>query len=390
MSFLPRAAALAAIALSLAGLLGHEHRPASGRRDRRACRRSLSRSARRPVERSEPLRSADPRRCPPTTVADPADDAVAYRQPRRRRRRAGRRRRRRRSSAALPARSISNQGRAARRPARRRRGHPQPRQVGPLRADVCGVVTQRGQFCFVRGGAIPAIDEAHAAYRTAVAVAKVALADAWDSAAPRRAVLQRAPAPPRWQHPRRLDRQPRLLSLIAVLRSRSPDVLVGPAMLAAPHSCIDDPGSAALRRRCRARRDPAAAPPRSDRDGRGAARRRAARRPDGARCARAASSSSRSRCRAPTCSATANGPTISTALRPLLLGGAGRVRRLAARRRGVPARAHRGDRRRSLRRRDRARGATEPLAAHVRKRCTLASPVAPRARHRAAIRTRSA
>ena len=49
--------------------------------------------------------------------------------------------------------------------------------------DVCGVVTQRGQFGFVRGGRIPAIDEARSAYRTAVAVARVALAEAWDSAA---------------------------------------------------------------------------------------------------------------------------------------------------------------------------------------------------------------
>lgn len=54
---------------------------------------------------------------------------------------------------------------------------------GRFPADVCGVVTQRGQFSFVRGGRIPSIDGARAAYRTAVAVARVALADAWDSAA---------------------------------------------------------------------------------------------------------------------------------------------------------------------------------------------------------------
>jgi len=54
---------------------------------------------------------------------------------------------------------------------------------GRFPPDVCGVVTQRGQFSFVRGGRIPSIDQARAAYRTAVAVARVAMADAWDSAA---------------------------------------------------------------------------------------------------------------------------------------------------------------------------------------------------------------
>lgn len=54
---------------------------------------------------------------------------------------------------------------------------------GRFPPDVCGVVTQRGQFSFVRGGRIPSIDEARAAYRTAVSVARVALADAWDGVA---------------------------------------------------------------------------------------------------------------------------------------------------------------------------------------------------------------
>jgi spore germination cell wall hydrolase CwlJ-like protein len=56
---------------------------------------------------------------------------------------------------------------------------------GRFPADVCAVIKQRGQFGFVRGGAIPSIDEGRAAWRTAVAVAKVALAAAWDSPAPR-------------------------------------------------------------------------------------------------------------------------------------------------------------------------------------------------------------
>ena len=55
---------------------------------------------------------------------------------------------------------------------------------GRFPADVCDVVTQRGQFSFVRGGHIPAIS-AGKAYRTAIAVAKVALASAWNSPAPK-------------------------------------------------------------------------------------------------------------------------------------------------------------------------------------------------------------
>ena len=47
--------------------------------------------------------------------------------------------------------------------------------------DVCSVITQRGQFSFVRGGKIPEIDTDRRSYRTAVAVARVALNDMWDS-----------------------------------------------------------------------------------------------------------------------------------------------------------------------------------------------------------------
>lgn len=50
---------------------------------------------------------------------------------------------------------------------------------GRFASSVCGVVLQRGQFGFVRGGVIPALDTSRAAYRTAVAIAKVALSEAW-------------------------------------------------------------------------------------------------------------------------------------------------------------------------------------------------------------------
>jgi len=53
---------------------------------------------------------------------------------------------------------------------------------GRFPKSICSVVTQRGQFSFVRGGEIPSIADGKL-YRTAVAVAQVALADAWDSPA---------------------------------------------------------------------------------------------------------------------------------------------------------------------------------------------------------------
>lgn len=54
---------------------------------------------------------------------------------------------------------------------------------GRFASSVCGVIKQRGQFGFVRGGVIPAVDASRSAYRTAVAVAKVALTEAWEAEA---------------------------------------------------------------------------------------------------------------------------------------------------------------------------------------------------------------
>lgn len=55
---------------------------------------------------------------------------------------------------------------------------------GRYPADVCGVVTQRGQFSFVRSGEVPPVPGTRAAYQRAIAVAKVALANVWDSPVP--------------------------------------------------------------------------------------------------------------------------------------------------------------------------------------------------------------
>ena len=54
---------------------------------------------------------------------------------------------------------------------------------GRFPTGVCDVIKQRGQFSFVRRGEIPAVSPSRSAYRTAVAVAKVALSQAWASTA---------------------------------------------------------------------------------------------------------------------------------------------------------------------------------------------------------------
>lgn len=47
--------------------------------------------------------------------------------------------------------------------------------------DYCGVVTQRSQFSFVKGGHIPAPDASSSAWKRAIAVAKIAHQELWDS-----------------------------------------------------------------------------------------------------------------------------------------------------------------------------------------------------------------
>lgn len=54
---------------------------------------------------------------------------------------------------------------------------------GRFAPSVCGVVKQRGQFSFVRGGRIPAINEGNAQYRKALAIAHIAVQDLADSPA---------------------------------------------------------------------------------------------------------------------------------------------------------------------------------------------------------------
>ncbi len=54
-------------------------------------------------------------------------------------------------------------------------------ESGRFASTLCGVVTQRGQFSFVRGGSLPAINPDSSNWRTAVAIAKIAQDDLWQS-----------------------------------------------------------------------------------------------------------------------------------------------------------------------------------------------------------------
>ncbi|MET0137903.1 MAG: cell wall hydrolase [Sphingobium sp.] len=54
---------------------------------------------------------------------------------------------------------------------------------GRFADSLCGVVYQRGQFSFVRGGSMPAIPLASRDWREAVAIAQIATAKSWNSQA---------------------------------------------------------------------------------------------------------------------------------------------------------------------------------------------------------------
>lgn len=69
---------------------------------------------------------------------------------------------------------------------------------GRFAKSVCAVVTQAGQFSFVRGGRIPAIGD-NANYRTAIAVAQVAMGDHWDSPAPNALFFHARRVSPGWR-----------------------------------------------------------------------------------------------------------------------------------------------------------------------------------------------
>ena len=70
---------------------------------------------------------------------------------------------------------------------------------GRFASTICGVVRQRGQFSFVRGGHIPAAREGSRDWRTAVAIARIARQDLADGEAPRALFFHARSARPGWR-----------------------------------------------------------------------------------------------------------------------------------------------------------------------------------------------
>lgn len=56
-------------------------------------------------------------------------------------------------------------------------------ESGRFPRSLCGVVTQPGQFSFVRGGRIPSVSPTAAAWNNSVGIARIAMADSWKSSA---------------------------------------------------------------------------------------------------------------------------------------------------------------------------------------------------------------
>lgn len=71
-------------------------------------------------------------------------------------------------------------------------------QSGRFPRSVCGVLTQRGQFSFVRGGQVPSAPN-NAQWRKAVAVAKVAQQELWDNPVPRALFFHARHVSPGWR-----------------------------------------------------------------------------------------------------------------------------------------------------------------------------------------------
>lgn len=72
-------------------------------------------------------------------------------------------------------------------------------ESGRFASTLCGVVRQRGQFSFVRGGVIPVPPRASRDWRTAVAIAQIAKRDLADGAAPRALFFHARRVSPGWR-----------------------------------------------------------------------------------------------------------------------------------------------------------------------------------------------
>lgn len=72
---------------------------------------------------------------------------------------------------------------------------------GRFASTPCGVLTQRGQFSFVRGGVLPTPPNTQQ-WRTAVAIARVASGEQWPNAAPGAMFFHASRVSPGWNRPR--------------------------------------------------------------------------------------------------------------------------------------------------------------------------------------------
>lgn len=70
---------------------------------------------------------------------------------------------------------------------------------GRFPASACGVVKQRGQFSFIRGGRFPAIARTSLAWKRAVAIAHIAVRDLADGPAPKALFFHAKRVSPRWR-----------------------------------------------------------------------------------------------------------------------------------------------------------------------------------------------
>ena len=75
-------------------------------------------------------------------------------------------------------------------------------ESGRFPSTLCGVVRQRGQFSFVRGGRIPTPPQGSRDWRTAVAIARIAMRDLADGGAPRALFFHARHVRPGWRHTR--------------------------------------------------------------------------------------------------------------------------------------------------------------------------------------------
>lgn len=73
---------------------------------------------------------------------------------------------------------------------------------GRFPPSICKVVFQKGQFHFVRGGGYPPIAKSSRAWREAVAIAQIAMNEAWESRASNAMFFHATRVSPRWNKTR--------------------------------------------------------------------------------------------------------------------------------------------------------------------------------------------